>query len=152
MSPHQDVLTDEANELVLRERLARQQFYICFTERTERDGDPMANLRPKMAEHLAWIAALEHEGIAFAAGPFRDKDDPAYWNGDGMFILRVESREQAAKIADTCPFHKSGLRTYRIVPWWMNEGCIQLTVRLTERRIELGRPNAPQRAFSAEES
>ena len=138
MSQPQDVLTDDKNELALRERLARRQFYLCFTERTAREGDPMANLKPKMAEHLAWIAGLEQKGIAFAAGPFRDKNDPSYWNGDGMFILRADSRQEAAAIADTCPFHKSGLRTYRIVPWWMNEGCIQLTVRLTERQIEIG--------------
>lgn len=137
MSTHQDVLTDDETELALRERLARHQFYICFTERVEREGDPMANLRTRMAEHLAWIAGLEQKGIAFAAGPFRDRNDPGYWNGDGMFILRAQSRDQAAEIADTCPFHRSGLRRYRIVPWWMNEGCLQLTVRLTERRIEV---------------
>jgi hypothetical protein len=52
----------------------------------------------------------------FAAGPFRDKNDPSYWNGDGMFILRADSQQAAAAIADTCPFHASGLRIYRIVP------------------------------------
>ncbi|MFM0662922.1 YciI family protein [Paraburkholderia sediminicola] len=138
MTQPQDILTDDARELALRERLARQQFYLCFTERVKRDGDAMADLKPRMSDHLAWIAGLEQKGIAFAAGPFRDKNDASYWNGDGMFILRAESREEAAAIADTCPFHSSGMRQYRIVPWWMNEGCIQLTVRLTERKIELG--------------
>ncbi len=133
----QDVTTNDATELALRQRLARHQFYICFTERVQRDGDAMANLKPKMSEHLAWIAGLEHQGIAFAAGPFRDKNDPAYWNGDGMFILRAESQQAAAAIADTCPFHASGLRRYRIVPWWMNEGCLNITLKLTERLIEI---------------
>jgi len=44
---HQDILTDDAGELALRERLARQQFYICFTERARRDGDPMADLKAR---------------------------------------------------------------------------------------------------------
>jgi uncharacterized protein YciI len=135
---HQDILTDDAGELALRERLARHQFYICFTERARRDGDPMDDLKPKMSDHLAWIAGLEQRGVAFAAGPFRDRNDPSYWNGDGMFILRAGSREEAASIAATCPFHSSGLRHYRIVPWWMNEGCIQLTLRLTGRKIDIG--------------
>ena len=135
---HQDILTDDAEELALRGRLARQQFYICFTERARRDGDPMADLKAKMSAHLAWIAGLEQRGVAFAAGPFRDRNDPSYWNGDGMFILRAASREEASSIAATCPFHSSGLRHYRIVPWWMNEGCIQLTLRLTERKIDIG--------------
>ncbi len=133
----QDVLTDDATELALRQRLARHQFYICFTERVQRDGDAMANLKPRMSEHLAWIAGLEQQGIAFAAGPFRDRNDPSYWNGDGMFILRADSQQAAAAIADTCPFHASGLRQYRIVPWWMNEGCINITLKLTERLIEI---------------
>jgi len=138
MTTTQDILTDDPAELELRSRLARRQFYLCFTSRTKREGDPMADLKPKMKEHLAWIAGLEQKGIAFAAGPYRDNNDPAYWNGDGMFILRADSQEHASAMADTCPFHSSGMRTYRIVPWWMNEGCIQLTIRLTEKQIDLG--------------
>jgi uncharacterized protein len=138
MTLHQDVQTEDPAEVALRQRLARRQFYICFTERVARDGDPMADLKPKMKEHLEWIAGLEKRGVAFAAGPFRDKNDPAFWNGDGMFILRAETREEAVAIAETCPFHSSGLRSFRIVPWWMNEGCIQLTLRLAERQIEIG--------------
>ena len=91
-----------------------------------------------MSAHLAWIAGLEKSGVAFAAGPFRDRNDPSYWNGDGMFNLRADSREAAAAIADTCPFHQAGLRGYRIIAWWMNEGSIQLTVKLAEQRIEIG--------------
>ena len=91
-----------------------------------------------MSAHLAWIAGLEKSGVAFAAGPFRDRNDPSYWNGDGMFNLRADSREAAAAIADTCPFHQAGLRGYRIIAWWMNEGSIQLTVKLALQRIEIG--------------
>ncbi len=138
MALPQDVLTDDAKELALRGRLARRQFYICFTERIKRDGDPMADLKPRMSDHLAWIAGLEESGVAFAAGPFRDNNDPAYWNGDGMFILRAGSKEEAAAIAATCPFHSSGMRSFRIVPWWMNESCIKLTLRLTGRQIDIG--------------
>ena len=138
MNQPQDIQTDDKTELALRERRARRQFYICMTERVKRDGDPMADLKPLISEHLAWISGLEASGIAFAAGPFRDQNDPAYWNGDGMFILRADSREAAAAIADTCPFHSSGLRRYKIIPWWMNEGSIQLTVKLASKQVILG--------------
>jgi uncharacterized protein YciI len=134
----QDIQTDDKKELALRERLLRRQFYICMTERVLRSGDAMADLKPLMSEHLAWISGLEDSGIAFAAGPFRDNNDPAYWNGDGMFILRADSKEAAAAIADTCPFHSSGLRRYKIIPWWLNEGSIQLTVKLANKQVILG--------------
>lgn len=133
----QDVRTEDPEELALRRRLMRRQFYLCFTERVRRDGDPMEDLRPLMKGHLEWIAGLEEKGVAFAAGPFRDNNDPSYWNGDGMFILRAASREEAALIADTCPFHRSGLRQYRIVPWWMNEGSLRITLRCTAGTFEL---------------
>jgi uncharacterized protein YciI len=138
MNPPQDIQTDDKRELALREHLARRQFYICMTERVRRDGDAMADLKPLISEHLAWISGLEASGLAFAAGPFRDNNDPAYWNGDGMFILRADSSAAAAAIADTCPFHASGLRRYKIIPWWMNEGSIQLTVKLATKQIILG--------------
>lgn len=138
MTQPQDITTDDPQELALRQRLARRQFYLCITERIEREGDAMANLKPLMSAHLAWIAGLEASGVAFAAGPFRDHQDPSYWNGDGMFILRADSRQAAATIADTCPFHASGLRRYKIIPWWMNEGSISLTVKLTSGQIVLG--------------
>jgi uncharacterized protein YciI len=138
MSQPQDIVTDDKTELALRERLARRQFYICMTERIRRDGDAMADLKPLVSQHLAWIGGLEASGVAFVAGPFRDNNDPTYWNGDGMFILRAGSREEAAAIADTCPFHAAGVRRYKIIPWWLNEGSIQLTVKLTSKQITVG--------------
>jgi len=132
------VATTDAEEIALRQKLAMKQFYICFTERTHRDGDPYEGLKPLMKDHLRWIAGLESDGIAFAAGPFRDRNDSTYWNGDGMFILRAESVEDATRIAQTCPFHQAGVRRFRIVPWWLNEGRITISVELTKGRIELG--------------
>jgi hypothetical protein len=37
--------------------------------------------------------------------------------------------EQKGRIED--PFHSSGPRTYRIVPWWLNEDSFRVTVCLT---------------------
>ena len=116
MNLPQDIVTDDPQELALRQRLARRQFYLCLTERTEREGDAMANLKPLMSAHLAWIAGLEASGVAFAAGPFRDHQDPSYWNGDGMFILRADSRRQrrpSPTLAPSMPAVCGATRSFR---------------------------------------
>jgi uncharacterized protein YciI len=132
------VALDDEEVAAIRRRLVGKQFYLCLTERVNRDGDPDADLKPQMRAHFEWLIAREREGVLFAAGPHRDRADPAFWQGDGMIILRAESREAAAAIAATCPFHRAGIRNFRIIPWLMNEGCFQVTLRYASGSIEIG--------------
>ena len=105
--------------------LPRLQFYVVFTERVRASNDAFEDLKDLLPAHLDWIASLEDEGVLFMAGPFRDDQ---YWEGDGMFIFKTHSVKEAERIAATCPFHKSGKRTFRVVPWQFNEGRLTLTV------------------------
>lgn len=132
------VALDDEEVAAIRRRLVGKQFYLCLTERVRREGDPDLDLKPRMRAHFEWLIAREREGVLFAAGPHRDRADPAYWQGDGMFILRAENREAAAAIAATCPFHQAGIRSFRILPWLMNEGCFQVTLRYASGSIEIG--------------
>lgn len=111
----------------IRDSLPRHQFYLMYTERVDPNADPAVVHEPYLKEHFAWNFDLEKRGLLFGAGPLRDGDKP--WDGSGMFILRAESKAHAREIADTEPYHKRGIRTYRIVPWQMNEGSLSLTVR-----------------------
>lgn len=106
-------------------RLPRLQFYAVFTERVRVSADAFEDLKDLLPAHLDWIADLEDQGVLFMAGPFRDDE---YWEGDGMFIFKTRSAEEAVQIAASCPFHKSGKRTFRVVPWQFNEGSLTLTV------------------------
>ncbi|GEM_PF-596632 len=132
------VALDDEAVAAIRRRLAGKQFYLCMTERVRRDGDPDLDLKPCMRAHFEWLIAREAEGVLFAAGPHRDRADPGYWQGDGMFILRAAGRAEAAAIAETCPFHQAGIRSFRILPWLLNEGCFQVTMRYAAGSIELG--------------
>ena len=106
--------------------LPRLQFYVVFTERVRVSEDAFEDLQELLPAHLDWVAEQEAQGHLFMAGPFRDV---AYWEGDGMFIMKTKSLAETEAIAATCPFHNAGLRTFRVVPWQFNEGSLTLTIR-----------------------
>ena len=94
-----------------------------MSEFTDKEGDRAA----VRDEHLAYQGQLEAEGRLFCAGPLL-KEDGAM-TGIGLIIYKAASLDEARKIADGDPFHKSGLRTYKIWPWKINEGGIDLKIR-----------------------
>ncbi len=63
----------------------------------------------------------------FAAGPMWT-DDEQSWEGDGLVVVRAESRDAAIAIAERDPMHKAGARSFHVRPWLINEGT--MTVRL----------------------
>ncbi len=104
--------------------MLQKQLYVVFTTPTNGMGPVMEN----QEEHLKHQARMEREGIYFGAGPFWT-DDEEYWEGEGMFIVRAESLDEAKRIADSDPMHSSGARSYTCRPWLLNEGT--LTVKVT---------------------
>lgn len=114
-------------------KLPRLQFYIVFTERVRVSDDAHADLKDELPAHLDWIRDLERQGVLFMAGPFRDEQG---WEGDGMYILKVGSADEARAIAETCPFHRSGKRVFHVKPWQFNEGAI--TIHLTQSGMGYG--------------
>ena len=96
--------------------------YAVISEFTNKEGDRAA----VRDQHLTYQNKLEEEGNLFAAGPLLREDGEMA--GIGLIILKVGSLEQAKAIADKDPFHKSGLRTYKIWPWKIDEGGIDLKI------------------------
>lgn len=111
--------------------LCKQLYYI---QTTPKNGiEPiMENLK----EHLEFQGKLEKDGIMVGAGPIFT-DDGETWEGEGMVIVRADSIEDAKKIADSDPMHKSGARSYRVRPWLMNEGSLTVTVKFSSQSMEL---------------
>ncbi len=78
--------------------------YILVILKTGSQRVPDGAARDEMFKgHFANIQRLAAEGKMVVAGPFGDKDD---WRG--MFILAVESPEQAQQLVATDPVIKSG--------------------------------------------
>jgi uncharacterized protein YciI len=75
--------------------------------------------------HKEWLA--QHEADFLIAGPFLDESFT--YSGTGLIVIRAGSIAEATKIAESDPMHSSGARTFRIVPWQINEGT--MTVAMT---------------------
>jgi uncharacterized protein len=95
-------------------------------------GPVMDNLDP----HVAYQVQLEKDGIMFAAGPLAD-DDVREWKGEGMFIYRASSREEAIKLAEQDPMHISGARRFIVRSWLMNEGGFNVRVFFSAGRSQV---------------
>jgi uncharacterized protein len=60
----------------------------------------------------------------FAAGPLSN-DAAQQWRGDGLFIYRAESRDEAVELAEPDPMHACG-RRFGVRPSLLNEGTFSV--------------------------
>ncbi|MEA2946195.1 MAG: uncharacterized protein QOI40_1525 [Alphaproteobacteria bacterium] len=86
------------------------------------------DLKPYLADHLAFMIELERQGKLFASGPFGDGT-----KGDGMTIIRAADEEEARAVALRDPFVVNGIRTFKIEPWTVMEGSLRVTVNFSDR-------------------
>jgi uncharacterized protein YciI len=118
-----------------RDALPAHQFFIIHTELVEPTDDVRAALEPLVTEHLDWVRDLEESGILFAAGPLVSADEPH--SGAGMIVVRGTSKAEAEALAATCPFHKAGVRKFTVRGWQINEGSLNVTVRISNKSMLL---------------
>jgi uncharacterized protein len=90
------------------------------------------DLKPYLAEHLAYMIELERQGKLFASGPFGDGS-----KGDGMTIVRAASEDEARAIALRDPFVENGIRTFTIQSWTLMEGSLSVTVNFSDRSAKI---------------
>lgn len=112
--------------------MLQRQFYAIFTTPTDGLGPVFAVIE----EHLKFQVELESRGILHAAGPMWT-DDEQSWEGEGMVIVRAASRDEAIKIAESDPMHKSGARTFRVRPWLVNEGSTTVTLNYSTQSFTI---------------
>ena len=113
------------------EGLAARVFYIVFTE----PAKDRESVQRHLGIHLEYQRDLEKRGILVAAGPLSDEKGEV-WTGKGMIIYRAKNIAEARKIADGDPMHRDGVRTYRLIPWLMNEGSFTLSIKLAAQQVE----------------
>ena len=112
------------------EGLAAREFFVVLTEPAAGRAAVQRHLGP----HLEYQRGLEIRGVVVAAGPLSDEAGEE-WTGKGLIILRAASLAEARAIADADPMHRDGVRTYKLLPWLMNEGSFTLTVRLAAQKV-----------------
>jgi uncharacterized protein YciI len=118
-------LQEEINELT--SRMLQKVLYIVLTTPIK----PMSEIAPLLPVHLAYMIDLEKRGLLFASGPFLAGKD--LLPGTGMTILRAGSFEEAEAIAREDPLNKSGVRTFEVRTWQMNEGSFTVTINYSDK-------------------
>ncbi|WP_409439136.1 YciI family protein [Psychromonas sp. GE-S-Ul-11] len=86
--------------------------------------------------HLAYQEELEASGKLMLAGPVSDASGK-YLDGGGLIIYRASSLEEANQIALNDPMHSHNARTFTIKRWLINEGNLQLNIKLSAQSIRL---------------
>jgi len=103
---------------------------------TPRETTTTGDIERVAGEHVAWLLKLEADGLVFLSGPLTS--GPGVSAGAGITVLRAGSAEQAAEIAAADPFVTSGLRTFEVFGWRVNEGAIQVGLSLGTGRFTWG--------------
>lgn len=112
--------------------MLRWQLYVVFSTPVNGVGPVMDNL----ADHLAHQCRIEADGIMVAAGPHWT-DDEQFWDGEGMFVIRAASLDEARGIAASDPMHRCGARSFRVRPWLVNEGSLSATLSFSDGKMTL---------------
>ena len=105
----------------------RKELYVVFST-------PVASreeIDKVLAEHLEYQVSLERRGIMFGAGPMFGPEGPPARRG--MIIIRAADFAEAEKIAAADPMHSTGVRSYTIERWILNEGTITLRVNYSDQ-------------------
>jgi uncharacterized protein YciI len=109
-----------------RDALLGRDYWLVLS--TPAAATTAADIERHVDAHLAWLLALEADGVAFLSGPLTS--GPGVRPGSGVTVLRAGSADDAAAIAATDPFVLAGLRTAEVFCWRVNEGSIRVRVSL----------------------
>ena len=123
---------DYKSEAKSRGALAHE-FYVVVSTPVGRPEDVKATL----PDHLAYQAKLEAEGYLFLAGPLSDETGELM-EGVGQIIYRTDSLEAARTLAEADPMHAKGVRGFTLRRWLVNEGSMNLSVRLAAQGVLFG--------------
>ncbi|MEM9394627.1 MAG: YciI family protein [Pseudomonadota bacterium] len=108
-----------------RGALAHELYAVLSTPASSPE-DVKANLQ----SHLAYQAEQEAKGTLFLAGPVSDESG-ALMEGMGLIIYAAPSLAEARALAEADPMHKSGARTFVLRRWMINEGSLNLSLKLS---------------------
>jgi len=111
----------KAGEKLLLQMLKKRLFVAI-----NRVAAPSSAIGPFVAEHLAYMNALEADGRLWASGPFIEEGVPV---GDGLTILSTNTIDQARKAMEEEPLVKRGLRRFELRRWQLREGRIDISLR-----------------------
>jgi uncharacterized protein YciI len=96
----------------------------------------METIKQYLSQHLAYQSQLEALGLLMFAGPLSDSSCESL-DGTGLIIYRARSLAEATEMAEQDPMHRHGARIFTIRRWLINEGSLQLDIKLSAQSVAL---------------
>jgi uncharacterized protein len=111
----------------LHARMLKKRLWVVITKAVAHPDEVKRHLKA----HLEHQIALEKAGIMYGAGPATMPGHAAA--SFRLIIIRAESEAEARRIADADPMHSSGVRSYELYAWSLNEGRISVTLNFSDQ-------------------
>lgn len=105
---------------------AELYFYITLPE------VPFEEIVEVLPAHMDFVHTIEDGGIMVMGGQITPEglNDAG---GRGLIVIRAESFEEARAIADRDPMHVSGVRSYELYKWNVNEGVTSIVLKFSDQ-------------------
>ena len=99
-----------------------EKYYLVLLKRPKSP----TQIEPKVLEdlqkrHLAHMQAMFQDGKMVVAGPFDEQKDPTL---RGLCLYRVDSLEEARKLASGDPMVQAGRLEVEVLAWWVENGAV----------------------------
>ena len=105
---------------------AELYFYITLPE------VPFEQIVDVLPAHMDFVHTIEDGGIMVMGGQITP-DGLADAGGRGLIVIRAGSFEEARAIAARDPMHVSGVRSYQLYKWNVNEGVTNITLKFSDQ-------------------
>ena len=98
-----------------------KQYFLVLLKKGENRAHDSLTVQKIQAGHMAHISKMAEDKKLDIAGPIGANEDLR-----GIFILNVETIEEAKELCESDPAVQSGRLTYEVYPWWgANNSCLR---------------------------
>ena len=90
-----------------------------------------AEVAKVLPDHMNFVHKIESQGTMIMGGQ-TTIEGATDAGGYGAIMIRANSFEEARRIADQDPMHKTGVRKYTLYKWNINEGELNVRLKLSD--------------------
>jgi len=99
-----------------------EKYYLVLLKRPANPPELEAKARDELQKrHLAHMQGMFEAGKMVVAGPFDEQKDPTL---RGLCLYRVDSVDEARKLASADPAVQAGRLEVEVVAWWVEKGAV----------------------------
>lgn len=89
-----------------------------------------------LPDHMDFVHKIESQGTMIMGGQ-TTIEGASDAGGYGAIMIRANSFEEARRIADQDPMHKTGVRKYTLYKWNINEGELNVRLKLSDASFKI---------------